>query len=181
MTSPTPGAYRIGPKIAGSWCNDGVCLRASDPKHPSIDVHERESGRGRARESERERARSSASSLCLSPLPLCLAFALSRTRSLSHARRRAVALSSLAVLLGASIYVLTYVCACLCVALMMLCIQRLCFDFCAGFSACDAAVLGFETYLVEDLCRAFAADSEAEMRTSLAQNNVQVVLRQNVV
>ena len=58
---------------------------------------------------------------------------------------------------------------------MMLCIQRLCFDFCAGFSACDAAVLGFETYLVEDLCRAFAADSEAEMRTSLAQNNVQVV------
>jgi len=51
----------------------------------------------------------------------------------------------------------------------------LCLDFCVGFSACDASVLGFESYLIEDLSRAFAPESEAEMRKSLAENNVKVV------
>lgn len=51
----------------------------------------------------------------------------------------------------------------------------LCFDFCVGFSACDASTLGFESYLIEDLSRAFAPESEAEMRKSLDEHNVKVV------
>jgi nicotinamidase-related amidase len=51
----------------------------------------------------------------------------------------------------------------------------LAFDYCAGATACDAAELGFTTYLVDDLCRSVSGNSETDMRASLKAANVQVV------
>lgn len=49
------------------------------------------------------------------------------------------------------------------------------FDFCAGSSACDAAELGFRTYMIEDLTRSVAPESEEKMRDSLENSNVKLV------
>lgn len=56
----------------------------------------------------------------------------------------------------------------------------LAFDYCVGLTACDAAALGFNTFLVEDLSRAVDAGSAAEMRKKLAENKVKLVKQDEV-
>lgn len=51
----------------------------------------------------------------------------------------------------------------------------LAFDYCVGSSACDAAELGFRTYLIDDLCRSVAAGSQAKMSAALNAANVTVI------
>jgi nicotinamidase/pyrazinamidase len=53
----------------------------------------------------------------------------------------------------------------------------LAFDFCVGYSALDAARHGFETFVIEDACRAIDVAGSAEaMRKSLAAAGVRVIL-----
>ncbi|HUK61513.1 MAG TPA: bifunctional nicotinamidase/pyrazinamidase [Stellaceae bacterium] len=55
-------------------------------------------------------------------------------------------------------------------------VAGLAFDFCVGYSALDAARLGFETCVIEDACRAIDVDgSEAATRKSLAEAGVALV------
>lgn len=51
----------------------------------------------------------------------------------------------------------------------------LAFDYCAGATACDAAELGFTTYLLHDLCRSVSAGSKATMQASLDAAKVSVI------
>jgi nicotinamidase-related amidase len=51
----------------------------------------------------------------------------------------------------------------------------LAYDFCAGSSACDAAELGFNTFLVDDCTKAVSPDSATKMRASLKASGVKVV------
>jgi nicotinamidase/pyrazinamidase len=53
----------------------------------------------------------------------------------------------------------------------------LAFDFCVGYSALDAARHGFETFVIEDACRAIDVAGSAEAtRKSLAAAGVRVIL-----
>ena len=62
-----------------------------------------------------------------------------------------------------------------------LCLAGLAFDFCVGFSALDAARLGFATIVVEDACRAIDVDgSDEAMRRSLAAAGVALVRADDV-
>ena len=52
----------------------------------------------------------------------------------------------------------------------------LAYDFCVGFSALDAAELGFETFVLRDACRAIdLQDSVARMEAAFAQAGVVVL------
>lgn len=48
-------------------------------------------------------------------------------------------------------------------------------DWCVGYTACDAANLGFNTFVVEDACHSFDIESEKLMRSAIADCHVSVV------
>eukprot|EP00729_Bicosta_minor_P010683 gene10683-18058_t len=48
----------------------------------------------------------------------------------------------------------------------------LAYDYCAGSSACDAAELGFKTYLIEDLTKAVSPETAKQMQASLKKAGV---------
>jgi hypothetical protein len=51
---------------------------------------------------------------------------------------------------------------------------------CHGNTEGDAATLGYETYLIEDLCRTVSQDSGEAMRGALDKQGVQIVTAQAV-
>ena len=57
----------------------------------------------------------------------------------------------------------------------------LAYDYCAGLTACDAAHLGFHTYLVKDCTRAVSSDTEAHMDESLSAAGVEIILAAEVL
>lgn len=56
----------------------------------------------------------------------------------------------------------------------------LAFDYCVGLTACDAAALGFNTYVVEDLSRCVADGTANDMRNNLAEHNVKLIKQDEV-
>lgn len=57
----------------------------------------------------------------------------------------------------------------------------LAFDYCVGYSALDAASLGFETVVLLDLCRAIAPATETEMTERLLEAGVRLVSSRDVL
>lgn len=51
----------------------------------------------------------------------------------------------------------------------------LAFDYCVGSTARDAALLGFDSYLIKDATRSVAADSEQKMMSSLIEAGVKLI------
>lgn len=56
----------------------------------------------------------------------------------------------------------------------------LAYDYCAGYSACDAASLGFKTFLLKDLTRAISADTTTTMTAMLLEKGVEVITSASV-
>lgn len=56
----------------------------------------------------------------------------------------------------------------------------LAYDYCAGSSACDAAELGFKTYLIEDLTKAVSPATAETMKRSLKKAGVTTITLKDV-
>lgn len=49
------------------------------------------------------------------------------------------------------------------------------FDFCVGYSACDAVDLGYQAYVIEDATRPVAADTAANMKVNFVKKGVRLI------
>jgi nicotinamidase-related amidase len=56
----------------------------------------------------------------------------------------------------------------------------LAYDYCAGYSALDAASLGFKTFMIKDLTRSIAADSTTAMTQMLIDKGVEILTAASV-
>lgn len=56
----------------------------------------------------------------------------------------------------------------------------LAYDYCAGLTACDAARLGFNTYLVKDLTRFVSLDSARDMDAALQSAGVRIIQKNQI-